>query len=140
MTSAFRRYLLLELPGWFLAGAVLWWLVDRGSLGLATAAGLLAIWVGKDFALYPWLRHAYEHDEHRPGAELVGRLAQVSQTLAPEGWVRIGSERWRAELAEGAGPVEPGAQVRVRSIRGFVLQVESASEAGSDAARAKVSA
>ena len=93
------------------------------------AAGLLALWVAKDFALYPWLRQAYEPGDPSPAAPLVGRTATVVARLAPRGHVRLGTERWRAELARPSeGPVEEGEPVRVVGLDGLTLVVEAPAE------------
>lgn len=127
ISRAFRRYLLLELPGWGLAAVVVWVVVDRGLLGAAAGAALLALWMAKDLALYPWLRDAYEPGDPDPAAALVGRPARVTERLAPSGKVRLGSELWRAELPPGSAPVEVGATVRVSGLRGLTLRVEAES-------------
>jgi membrane protein implicated in regulation of membrane protease activity len=115
---------LLELPGWIVAGVVLGAAVTWWDLAPRIAALLLALWVGKDFVLYPLLRVAYE-DSSRNGTDyLIGALGTVREPLDPEGWVRVGSELWRAELAAETGPAEPGSAVRVVEVRGMTLRVE----------------
>jgi membrane protein implicated in regulation of membrane protease activity len=123
-SRTFLRYVGLEAPGWGLAGVVLWLVVEHAGLEPWIAAALLALWIGKDFALYPWLRDAYEAGDPDPTASLVGRVATTRDRLAPSGWVRLGAELWRAELAPGCQPVDPGATVRVHAVRGFTLVVE----------------
>jgi membrane protein implicated in regulation of membrane protease activity len=122
------KYALLQLPGFLLVAlllalAVRWW-------GISTwvALCLLALWVLKDVALFPLLRVAYERSGGGGGAEaLVDARGVVSQTLAPTGYVRVGAELWRAELASGNGEAIPnGAPVRVRAVRGLTLLVEPA--------------
>lgn len=124
--SPFRKYLLLESPGWVLAGVVLglfWWI---GDLSTRLAALLFALWVGKDFALYPVLRIAYEDAD--PGATdaLIGALGTARERLDPEGYVRVGAELWRAVVSRELAPVEAGARVRVLAVRGLTLHVEPA--------------
>ena len=125
LSPAFRRYLLLELPGWAVAGAAVWALTEYAGLDPWLAAGLLALWVAKDFALYPWLRHAYELGDPSPAAPLRGRTARVTERLAPRGYARLDTERWRAELERPEeGPAEEGEAVRVRGLEGLTLIVE----------------
>ena len=120
----FVRYVALEAPGWVIAAAVLWWLSAHTSLEPWIAALLWALYVIKDFALYPWLRDAYALGEPDAAALLIGRSAIARERIDPSGYVRVGAELWRAELAPGAAAVEPGASVRVREVRGLTLIVE----------------
>jgi membrane protein implicated in regulation of membrane protease activity len=126
------KYVLLQIPGFVLvalvlAGAVRWW-----GLSHRLALGLLAVWVLKDIVLFPLLRIAYEPGGGGGGAEsLVGARGVASETLASTGYVRVGAELWRAELASGEGGAIPsGARVRVRAVRGLTLIVEPDPDGG----------
>ena len=124
----FVRYLAFEAPSWVLLAVVLVVLVRVWDLELSVAALVLALWVVKDLVLFPVLRIAYEPAGGSGGAEnLIGALGIVSADLDPEGWVRIGAERWRARVSQGHGPVPSGAAVRVTSVEGLLLRVEPAS-------------
>ncbi len=120
------KYVLLQLPGLVAVVAGLAALVHWFDMLPWLAGLLLGLWLLKDLALYPYLRVAYEAADPDVTAALVGRQAVVRERLHPEGWVLVGSELWRAELARGSDPVETGARVRVRAVRGFVLEVEPA--------------
>jgi len=123
----FVRYLAFEAPSWVLLAAVLVVLVRVWDLELSVATLVLALWVVKDLALFPVLRIAYEPGGGSGGAEnLIGALGIVSADLDPEGWVRIGAERWRARVSQGHSPVPSGAVVRVTSVEGLLLRVEPA--------------
>jgi len=124
--SPFRTYLMLETPGWVLAGAVLGFFVWREDLTPWVAGLLFALWVLKDFVLYPALRIAYEEGSPNGADGLVGELGTARERLDPEGYVRVGSELWRAVLARGAEPVEAGDSVRVLQVRDLTLHVEAA--------------
>lgn len=123
-SRTFVRYVALEAPGWAVAGTVLYGLVEWGGLEPRYAWGLGALWVAKDFALYPWLRQAYEPGDPDASALLIGRSGVTRQRIAPRGYVRIGPELWRAELAPGCAPIEAGARARVCAVRGLTLVVE----------------
>ncbi len=126
--STFRKYLLLQIPGW-----VLWGLILVGAhswLGLPRWAGLLllSLAIGKDFALYPYVRSAYESEVKTGAARLLGTRAQVCQALNPQGYVRVNGELWRAELGGGeegrpALVLPVGRRVVVRGFRGLTLVV-----------------
>ena len=56
--------------------------------------------------------------------ELVGSRAEVRTTLNPEGNVWVGGALWRARLADGGGPVQPGDRVVVEAVDGLTLMVK----------------
>jgi membrane-bound serine protease (ClpP class) len=53
-------------------------------------------------------------------AGMLGRAAIADSELAPEGWVRVAGERWRA-VADG--PVARGERVSVTAVEGLTLRV-----------------
>jgi membrane protein implicated in regulation of membrane protease activity len=120
------KYVLLQVPGWFLAAGLLtagvrWW-----ELSPRLALALFAVWILKDVLLFPLLRVAYESHGGVGGADaLVGARGVATVDLDSAGYVRVGPELWRAELAEGSGPIRRGARVRVRAVRGLTLEIEA---------------
>jgi membrane protein implicated in regulation of membrane protease activity len=122
--NTFARYVAAEAPGWVLAAGLLWLLVEHAGLAPWLAWLLWTLWVAHDFVLYPWLRDAFEVGDPDATAPLIGRTGLARERLDPEGYVRIGAELWRAELAPGCAAVEAGASVRVLAVRGLTLVVE----------------
>jgi membrane-bound ClpP family serine protease len=123
----FARYFAAEVPSWLLLGGVLVALMRVWDLSGSVAALVLGLWVLKDLALFPVLRIAYEPGGGSGGAEnLIGEQAVVSVALDPEGWVKIGTERWRARVSSQHSPLPVGATVRVLAIEGLLLRVEPA--------------
>ena len=123
--STVLRYAAFQLPGAVGVGLLLAALVRWFDLAPRTAILLLALWLLKDAALFPFVRRAYEARGAGGGADaLVGALGTAQERLDPEGWVRIGHERWRARARGGS--VERDAAVRVREVRGLLLIVEAA--------------
>jgi len=134
--AVFARYLLFQVPGCVAAAAVLAGLVHWEHLSPTAAYVLFGIWVVSEIALFPILRVGYETGGAHAGAEaLVGALGVAQQDLDPEGYVRIGAERWRAVVAGGCAPVAAGAPVRVREVRQLTLVVEPAALAPRKATR-----
>jgi|SoiMethySBSTD1v2_1073268.scaffolds.fasta_scaffold312925_2 membrane protein implicated in regulation of membrane protease activity len=121
----FVRYVALEAPGWVLAGWLAWWLAAKAVVPPWLAALGWSLFVLKDFALYPWLRDAYAVGDPDAATLLVGRTGLARERIDPSGYVRVGAELWRAELAPGCAAVDAGASVRVRAVRGLTLIVES---------------
>lgn len=128
--TTFQRYILFQIPGWVLAVIVLF--VLRGWLGLPLWVSLLlfALYVVKDFALYPFLRVGYEPSPSIGAKQLIGEVATVKTPLAPDGYVHVRGELWRARLAAGSAPVEVGSRVRVAAARGMILTVSAEPDTG----------
>jgi membrane protein implicated in regulation of membrane protease activity len=117
--TPFRRYLLLQIPGWIAVtaalGAIHWltgwppWIVPAG----------LALFVVKDVAMYRAYRETL-----RPPRGLVGARGRTVERLAPRGYVRIEGELWRAE---STGPAIPAnTAIVVREAQGLTLRVDPA--------------
>lgn len=120
----FAKYALLQLPGWFgvgalLSAAVYWWELPEWMALL-----IFALWVAKDFAMYPVLRVAYADGSPDGTGSLVGAQGTAVEPLDPGGYVRVGSELWRAEVPRDRAPVARGARVRVRAVDKLTLKVE----------------
>lgn len=126
---AFWRYTAFQVPGWLLASAVAWWLHRHAGVPLWAAAGLPLAWVIKDYALYPFLRFAYEADQRRPIERLIGVEGAAVEPLAPDGYVRVRGELWRARRVPADDAVSPGDTVEVVGIEGAMLLVSPAGRA-----------
>jgi membrane protein implicated in regulation of membrane protease activity len=119
MSCVLGTYLVAQLPGWGLAGGVLWALQHWDMLSPGFAAGLLLALIGKDVLLYPVMRHFYES---QPAARrMIGERGTVVTALAPEGLVRLRGELWKARSVQDEVPA--GASVRVRDVDGLTLFV-----------------
>jgi membrane protein implicated in regulation of membrane protease activity len=121
----FARYLLFQVPGTLVAAIVLSLLVRWDSLSATTGWVFFGLWVFSEIAMYPILRVAYEPGNGSGGAEaLMGLRGVANGPLDPHGWIVIGAERWRAEVASGLPGIAAGAAVRVREVRNLTLIVE----------------
>ena len=129
LSPVFLRYLLFQIPGFCLAGIALLLLVRWTTLSEAGGWALVALWVAKDLALYPWARIGYESRPTRAGVDaLIGASGITLSVVAPDapGHVRVGPERWKARLVGDASTLAEGAPVRVVAVEGLTLVVESA--------------
>jgi membrane protein implicated in regulation of membrane protease activity len=122
------RYLAFQIPGWgvlalVLGAAMAWW-----ELSGMIAAVVFALFVLKDAVLFPFVRVAYEPTSGGGARALVGQRVRAEEGLAPDGYVRIGAELWRAELARGSAA--SGAVLRVVAVRGLTLVVEPVERGG----------
>ncbi len=119
------RYLLFQVPGWIVV-AVAGWLLSRvpGVPGWVGPA-LLGGWILKDLVVYRWVRTAYDaSDRPSPEGRLVGMRGVAEQDLAPEGFVRVRGELWRARAARREDRVRRGDAVRVTAASGLTVVVE----------------
>jgi membrane protein implicated in regulation of membrane protease activity len=119
------KYLLIEIPGWLVASGVLYYAHHTWGLSYGLAWIFLAVWIGKDLALYPAMRSALaDGDSVMPADLLIGAVGVVTRSRDREGYVRIGAELWRAEPVHDAPSLGVGSEIRVREVRGLTLIVE----------------
>jgi membrane-bound serine protease (ClpP class) len=120
------RYAVFQLPGMIAAGLALWAAHAWAGLSGWTALGLFALWVGKEFVLFPFLKTAYQTaPSERVGPERVlGARGAAEEDLDPVGYVRVRGELWRAEALDGAR-IARGAAVAVHGIRDLTLLVRT---------------
>jgi membrane-bound serine protease (ClpP class) len=77
---------------------------------------------------------AHRDEPVRTGSEeLVGAVGEVREPLDPVGQIYLAGALWRARTS-GAGRVELGNRVRVRSVDGLTLDVEPVADANPAAA------
>jgi membrane protein implicated in regulation of membrane protease activity len=117
------RYIAFQLPSWLIVAFIAVALDVWSELPRPLLVGAFALYLVKDFVIYPWVRSAYEHTEHDPGSNMLAARGVVIVSLDPVGWVRVGSERWRAETVDAAAPLAPGTAVEVSRVRGHTLLV-----------------
>ncbi len=128
--AAYLRYAAFQIPGQLLAAAfsyAAWKWFEAPGWAALTA---FALWVAKDAAMARFIARSYEPSADGGPHDLRGRVATTDTPLAPEGFVRLGPERWRARLADGADRVPSGARVQVVAIDGLVLVVASETSSG----------
>lgn len=119
------RYLLFQLPEWTAVAAAavvgVWWLEAPSWIAVAITLSFLL----KDVLLFPVLWRAYSTEPSDLVGEgnLLGASGMALAELAPSGYIRVGSELWRAELEEGEPPVPRGSRVCISGIRGLTVRV-----------------
>ena len=121
--STWKRYVLFQVPGWIIAAVVvtgLWhWGLFPAWLSLFCFSG----WVLKDFILFPLVRKAYETAVKTGSDALVGARGIAEGNLAPEGYVRIRGELWRAVNNSGDQIISSGTEVEILSAEGMKVFV-----------------
>ena len=117
--------MLFEFPGWLGASLVLYFAHRSWGLSSGLAWTLLALWIAKDFALYPVFRGALaDGGSAMPHEALVGATGVVTHSRGREGYLRVGAELWRFETMRGGPDLAVGRKIRVREVRGLTLIVE----------------
>jgi membrane protein implicated in regulation of membrane protease activity len=104
----------------------LWFLIDQSAVPRWAGAGFLVFWVLKDFAMYPFVRLAYENNVKSGIEALVGGKGMTHEPIAPEGYIKIQGELWKAR-AEGQS-IPRDRIVRVTGANGMTLIVEAESK------------
>ena len=123
-----RRYALFQVPGLLILVGVVVGLYRWAMLPGWGAVALVAVWILKDAALYPWLRTAYEPDSRRVIERLIGLAGVAVAPLAPRGYVRVRGELWQAEPAEPDSTIDAGRAVTVHAIATDILLVRPFSD------------
>jgi membrane protein implicated in regulation of membrane protease activity len=123
------RYLFFQFPGWALAAVaavtLVHWEVIPKWLGWIGFFGLIA----KDLLMFPFLRSAYEAKAVHGSAALVGKKGVAQENLAPEGYVRIHLELWRAVAEPPDQVIAAGTEVEIVDADGMKVFVRPASRA-----------
>ena len=122
---AFWRYTAFQIPGWIIASLGGWWIHRALEVPVWVAAGVLVAWVIKDYALYPFLRSAYELDHRLQIDRMIGEHGRATESLSPTGFIRVRGELWRARADIEHQVVNLGDHVEVTRVDGTTLVVRS---------------
>lgn len=125
------KYLVFQIPGWMITAAILgslwhWQFIPKWLAVLGFFA-----WVLKDLLLYPFLRPAYETGVKTGSAALVGARGVAEENLAPQGYIRVRGELWRAVATPADQVVNAGTEVEIvgaDGMRVFVRPIAAESE------------
>jgi membrane-bound serine protease (ClpP class) len=93
--------------------------------GLPTWVAALgfAVFVVKDFMLWPLVRGGYESNVATGAERLVGAQGVTRGRVEPRGYVHVRGELWQAEILPGAAPLPAGTEVRIERAEGMTLFV-----------------
>ena len=119
------RYLLFQIPQWFVLALFLWLLVDQNAVPLWPTQAFFVVWVVKDLIIYPWVRRSYETDVKTGAERLIGATGITQEPLDPEGFIKINGELWKARVEAANQPIDRNSRVKVRATTGLILLVES---------------
>ena len=122
------RYFLLQIPGWVLANALLAALHRWLAFPAWAAVVIWAVYVAKDFILYPHLRSAYETKSPSGAERMIGQVGLVKRPLEPQGTIQLAGDLWQARADGQAISIPAGRLVRVERAEGLVLIVSPESQ------------
>jgi membrane protein implicated in regulation of membrane protease activity len=121
--AVFFRYLFFQIPGWSITAlgalALVHWEVIPRWLALLGFGGLVL----KDLLMFPFLRSAYEGKAKSGSEALVGKKGIAQGDLAPEGYIRIHLELWRAVTESANQIIAAGTEVEVVRAEGMRVVV-----------------
>lgn len=123
--STLTKYLLFQVPGWVLAAIILAALAYWIGIPRWVALALFLLWVVKDLIIYRFLKSAYESGVKTGVDQLIGAQGVAQEDLAPNGYIRVRGELWRAETKSKNDPIPSGSKVRVIGAQGAALIVET---------------
>ena len=123
--KTFFRYLLFQIPQWFVLALFLWLLVNQAAVPQWASEAFFIFWVVKDLAIYPWVWRGYETNAKTGTEELIGTKGLAQEPLDPEGYVKIRGELWKARADPPDRIITAQSTVRVRSAVGMTLIVEA---------------
>lgn len=118
------RYSVLQVPAAVLLVFILFLLRRWLDLPAWFIWGLVALWVTKDVALFPFVWHSYDREFGEDTNSMVGAQGIVEDRLAPSRYVRVHGELWQAELMRGSPAIDRGQVVRIQEARGLILLVQ----------------
>ena len=121
--KTFLRYLMFQVPQWFILALFLWLLVDQNAVPLWVTRTFFIVWLVKDFAIYPWVRCAYEPTAKTGAEALVAAKAIAQERLDPEGYVKVCGELWKGRAYPADQPIHRDSKVKVHAARGSTLIV-----------------
>ena len=122
------QYWLLQLPEAALVVIILLALQHWFAIPTWVVWSLVALWVAKDAALYPLVWRSFDSGYPATLHSLEGERGVATERLDRSGYVRVRGELWKAELAQGARPVDKDERVQVQAMRGLTVVVIAVSE------------
>jgi membrane protein implicated in regulation of membrane protease activity len=120
----YLRYTLLNIPGLVAVILILiiiqHWVVLPVWLFWCT----ICFWIVKDVLLFPFVWRAYDWERPGRSRSMIGERAIARERLAPQGYVQIHGELWRAVKIDNGPPIEIGQSVKIVKMDGLTLFVE----------------
>ena len=85
---------------------------------------IIALWMVKDAVLFPFVWQAYDWERSGRSRSMLGERGIARERLAPQGFVRVRGELWRARKIGDGPPIEAGQPVKIVKMQGLTVFVE----------------
>jgi membrane-bound ClpP family serine protease len=115
------KYSLLQIPELILILILSIWLYLADLVSLPVCLVILTVWLLKDFFLFFFVWKAYDI----PGYTPVAGSGTTIEDLNPVGYIRIGSELWRATVSQEHEHIKKGQRVIIKDREGLTLIVSA---------------
>jgi membrane-bound ClpP family serine protease len=117
------RYLVLMIPGVVVLALVLvlaqHWVPIPGWL----FGTIVLLWILKEVIMFPFVWRAHDHWQAEPSRLMIGDRGVARERLAPDGYILVRGELWKAEKTDSGPPIEKGEFVRIEKMEGLKLFV-----------------
>ena len=122
-SRVYIRYGLLAIPGTVLLILVLIVVQNWVPIPFWLWVTLIFLWIAKEVILFPITWRAYDHSGSEESSSMIGERGRTLERLAPNGYIRVQSELWKAELMPGESSIEKDKWVRIMKREGLILFV-----------------
>ena len=85
----------------------------------------ILLFIAKDVVLFPFVWKAYDPGSPDGIETMTGAFGVAEERIAPEGYVRVRGELWKARTTDSRNIIEKGVRVRVIGGEGLTLSVEA---------------
>lgn len=122
-TKVVLRYVLLQLPALAVFSVIVIWLQIWLQFPQILIYLLITLWMVKDVVMFFFVWPAYDQSNRPAIGRIHDEMGITVEKLAPEGYIRIGSELWRARLLDDQSVLASEMKVRVIKHEGLTLIV-----------------
>ena len=84
---------------------------------------VIALSLSKDIILFPYVWSAFDSKAPSKMRTIIGQRGTAIEPLAPEGYIRLQGELWKAETVSGCPAIGKGETVKVESAQGLKVFV-----------------
>lgn len=115
------KFSLLQIPGIVIFVLILLLIRHWVSIPAWAVWACIGLWILMDFALFPFVWHAYEIKVKHP---IIGSTGIAVDRLNPSGHIRADGALWNAQVIRDSPPVEEQESVTVIGMDGLTLIVK----------------
>lgn len=117
------KYTLVNLPGIAFLVVILVLACNWISIPAWLFGTIIGLSIAKDVILFPFVWSAYDSRDQGRMRSIIGQRGTALEPLAPEGYIRVQGELWKAGTVNGCLPIGKGETVRVENVQGLKVFV-----------------